>query len=255
MNIRARLGWKPGLPKQQPFKYFPPTGAVSLPVSVDLQPKCPAIYDQGELGSCTANAAAGLSQFLMKKLGLKDFTPSRLAIYYWERVLEGTVGEDSGASLADALQVLSHNGSPHESMWWYNINKFTVKPNAKVVADGANHKIKNGLAVNQDFQSMKSCLAEGYPFIFGFTVYQSFESQQLATTGIMPMPKPGEQILGGHAVMAIGYDDNKQMFKIRNSWGTGWALGGHFWMPAAFIGSSNYASDMWTARQFSTFTN
>lgn len=255
MDIRKKLGWHPGLPKQKPFMYFPQRGAVGIPASVDLQSKCPKIYDQGNLGSCTAQAAAALSHFIMKKYNLAGFTPSRLAIYYWERVMEGTVNVDSGASLSDAIYVLTNNGSPHESLWWYNISKFAVKPNQKVVTDGVHHKIKAGLSVTQDLFHMKSCLAEGFPFIFGFTVYDSFESQTVATTGIMPIPKPGEQILGGHAVMAVGYDDGKQMFKIRNSWGTGWGLGGHFWMPYSYIQDSNYVSDLWTAHEFSTFQN
>lgn len=253
MDIRKRLGWRPGLPKKKPFKYFPQCGAVGVPSKVDLQSKCPTVYDQGDLGSCTANAAAGLSQFLMMKLGLKGFTPSRLAIYYWERVIEGTVTEDSGASLSDAIHVLANNGSAHEKLWWYNISKFTVKPSQTVITDAAHHKIAPGLSVSPDLTHMKSCLAEGLPFIFGFTVYESFESQTVATTGIMPMPKPNEQILGGHAVMAVGYDDSKQMFKIRNSWGTGWGLGGYFWMPFSFIANEEYASDFWTANSFATF--
>lgn len=253
MDITKRLGWHPGLPKQKPFKYFPTCGAVGVPVSVDLQQKMPAIYDQGDLGSCTAQAAAALSQYLMKKLGYKDFIPSRLAIYYWERVMEHTVNEDSGASLSDAIHVLTNNGSPNESFWWYNIRKFTVKPNQKVVTSGINHKIKQGLSVTQDLLHMKSILAEGLPFIFGFTVYDSFSSQAVASTGVMPMPKANERILGGHAVMAVGYDDHKQMFKIRNSWGTGWGLGGYFWMPYSFISNPEYASDMWTANSFATF--
>lgn len=253
MDIRKRLGWRPGLPKQKPFMYYPQRGLVGLPSSVDLQSKCPKVYDQGKLSSCTANAAAGLSHFVMKKFNLPGFTPSRLAIYYWERVIEGTVGQDSGASLSDAMTVMTTNGCPHESLWWYNINKFTVKPNQKVVTDGVHHKFKEGLSITQDLVHLKSCLSEGFPFIFGFTVYDSFESQTVATTGIMPMPKSTEQVLGGHAVMAVGYDDSKQMFKVRNSWGDGWGLSGYFWMPFQFIQDSNYASDFWTAHSFSTF--
>lgn len=255
MDISKRLGWRPPLPQEKPFMYFPVRGFMGVPPSVDLQPQCPAVYDQETLGSCTAQAVAALVQFLMKKHGFKWWIASRLAIYYWERVIEGTVDQDSGASLSDAIKVVTRTGCPHESMWWYNINKFAVKPNQKVVADAANHKVKVGLAVTQDLSHLKSCLAEGYPFIFGFTVYESFNSPVVATTGIMPLPKRNEQILGGHAVMGVGYDDKKQMFKVRNSWGTGWGLGGYFWMPYAFITDRNYADDFWTAHEFATFVS
>jgi len=254
MEIRKRLGWKPGLPQPKQFLYSPARGLLGLPPSTDLQSLCPPVYDQGDLGSCTANAAAGLSQFLMKKLGHKVWTPSRLAIYYWERVIEDTVFEDSGASLTDAMKVLTQTGSPHENLWWYNVKKFTVKPNKNIVVDANAHKIKAGISVMQDLQHLKACLAEGYPFIFGFSVYSSFESQTVATTGIMPMPKSNEELLGGHAVMAVGYDDNKQMFKIRNSWGAGWGVGGYFWMPYAFITDRNFADDFWTANAFATWS-
>lgn len=255
MDIRKMLGWHPGLPKPTPFKYFPQRGFMGVPTLVDLQPQCPPIFDQETLGSCTAQAGAALSQFLMKKLGRPWWTPSRLAIYWNARVLENTSKIDSGASLSDTMIVLTKIGSPHESFWWYDINKFAVKPNQQVANDAGKHKIKQGLSVAQDLLHMKSCLSEGFPFVFGFCVYDSFESQAVTTTGIMPMPKQTEQMLGGHAVMAIGYDDKKQMFKIHNSWGTRWGLGGYFWMPYEFIANNNYASDFWTAHEFSTFSS
>jgi C1A family cysteine protease len=242
-----RYGWKrPSLPQIHPFKYFPVRGLTALPSSVNLQSQCPAVYDQADLGSCTANAGAALAEFLTKKAKLPDFIPSRLAIYFWERVDDGDVNEDAGSSLHECMHVLTSKGAPHESIWPYNISKFKVKPPSNVVADGAKHKVGQALSITQDLFHLKSCLAEGYPFIFGFTVYESFESDTVAKTGIMPMPKAGEQIMGGHAVMAVGYDDVKQMFKVRNSWGN-WGLNGYFWMPYSFILNSGYADDFWCA--------
>jgi C1A family cysteine protease len=229
-------------------------GATALPGHADLTSGCPGVYDQGQLGSCTANAGSALAEFLMKKVGHPAWMPSRLALYYWTRVLiEGNnPGDDSGCSLADTMKSLNTFGVAHESMWWYDINKFSVKPSAKVVADAASHVVLTGESVNQDLFSMRSVLAEGYPFIFGFTVYDSFEND-IGSNGIMPMPKPGEQVLGGHAVMAVGYDDSTRRFKVRNSWGAGWGAGGYFFMPYDFITDTQYADDMWTSHNFSVW--
>jgi len=95
---------------------------------------------------------------------------------------------------------------------------------------------------------MKGCLASGYPFVFGFTVYESFESQHVVTTGVVSMPAAGEKVLGGHAVVAVGYDDTTQRFIVRNSWGPGWGKGGYFTMPYAYLTDSNLSDDFWTVR-------
>lgn len=252
MDIKSRLGWVRGLPQKHAFHFFPQRGLLGLPPLIDLSAECPPVWDQGNLGSCTAQAGAGLSQFLMKKLGYKDFTPSRLAIYYWNRIWINTIRQDSGASLTDTLKTLTKYGNPYETLWPYIIQKFRTKPIPRVIKDASNHKIKTGLVVQQNLDHMKSCLAEGFPFIFGFTVYESFDGD-VATSGICPMPKDGEEMFGGHAVMAVGYDDDKSMFKIRNSWGVAWGQKGYFWMPYAYITNPALADDFWTAREFSVF--
>lgn len=253
MDIKKRLGWHPGLPHHSKVRFLPKIQGFQLPTVVNLEDQCPPVYDQGNLGSCTANAAAGLSQFLQKKLYRSNFTPSRLALYYWTRLREGTQGSDSGASLSDAVTVLETYGSPHESWDKYDISRFTQEPSARVVSDAAKHVITNAQSVTQDLYTTKNVLAGGHPFIFGFTVYESFESQALVADGIMPLPLEGEKVLGGHAVMAVGYDDSLQRFRVRNSWGTGWGQKGYFTMPYAFLTDPQYASDMWTAVSFSVF--
>ena len=247
-------GWKKGPARPKPFKYEKPHMMV-LPSSVDLEPQCPPVYNQLDLGSCTAHAAAGLAEFIMKKDGLNTagWTPARLALYWWNRLQEGTVNEDSGASLHDAMNTLVKFGVPHESLWPYDTANFKTKPVKAVWSDGYQHSVKVGLAVNQDINDIKTRLAQGYPIIFGFVVYESFESQEVATTGIMPMPKPGEEVLGGHAVMAVGYDDKTQMVKVRNSWGSGWGKNGYFFMPYAFITDPQQADDFWTADTYVRF--
>jgi C1A family cysteine protease len=245
-----RYGWKPSLPDKRDIPYQPKLCLLkSLPAVIDLRSQCPAVYDQGDLGSCTANAIGGLCEFVEMKEGKPAYVPSRLFIYYNERVLEGTVSSDAGAAISDGMKVVNKLGAPHESLWWYNTAKFATKPSKNVYADGLKHTVGAYLAVdNTNLDDMKTCLAEGYPVVGGFTVYESFESQAVATTGIVPMPGHNEQVLGGHAVLVVGYDDTNNWFIVRNSWGSSWGASGYFYMPYAYFTNSNLADDFWTIR-------
>ena len=143
------------------------------------EPTCPPVYDQGQLGSCTGNAIAGAIQFDREKQSLKpDFVPSRLFIYYNERVIEGTVSQDSGAQIRDGIKSVAQQGVPAESDWPYDITKFAQKPPSKAYSDAALDKAVSYKRVVQTLAQLKSCLASGYPFVFGFTVYESFESHR-----------------------------------------------------------------------------
>lgn len=247
-------GWKRG-PKVVSQMFEAPHFATGLPTSVDLEPECPPVYDQEALGSCTAQAGAGLAQFLTRKLKWKDYTPSRLAIYYWERVIEGTVSDDSGATLADCMKVLRLYGAPNETLMPYTIAKFRKKPAQNVINNGKMHLVTNPVQVRQTLDNFKSCLASGYPFIFGFTVHKSFESNTVANTGIMSMPGKNDPVEGGHAVMCVGFDDKDNRFKVRNSWGHGWGVNGYFYMPYDYMIDHNLASDFWTAKHIKGWRN
>jgi C1A family cysteine protease len=245
-----KFGWRPSLPDHRNYKFARLNAVRTVnPTSVDLRRDCPAVYDQGDLGSCTANASAGLYGHLLHKEMKSVYTPSRLFIYYNERVLEHTVNEDSGASMTDAMKVLAKQGAPHESLWWYNTKKFTVKPSQNVYKDGLVHRIAQYQSLNNgNLDELRSCLADGFPFIFGFTAYESLEGDVVAKTGLLPMPGPKEKVIGGHAVMAVGYSDALKSFLIRNSWGANWALKGYFWMPYSYVCNGDLADDFWTAR-------
>ena len=222
----------------------------ALPASIDLRPQCPPVYDQGELGSCTGNAIAAAVQFDRQKLGMTpDFVPSRLFIYYNERVIEHTVGQDSGAQIRDGIKSIAKLGvCPEKPDWDYVIANFATRPPASAYVVALRHKAVAYSRLTSTLQQLKGCLASAYPFVFGFTVYESFESQQVAQTGVVPLPQASEQVLGGHAVLAVGYDDAQQRFLVRNSWGTGWGMAGYFTIPYAYVTDTNLADDFWTVR-------
>ena len=246
----AHYGWIPDLPDQRDYQYAAPIAAIgTLPGNIDFTSACPAVYDQGQLGSCTANAIAGAIQFEQMKQNLAQiFTPSRLFIYYNERDMEGTVNSDSGAQIRDGMKSAGLLGDCPEDMWSYIIANFAEKPSDACYQTALQHKAILYQRVVRDLIQMKGCLASGYPFVFGFTVYESFETQQVAQTGHAPMPQHREKMLGGHAVMAVGYDDANQRFIVRNSWGTSWGMQGYFTLPYAYFTSRNLSSDFWTVR-------
>ena len=246
----ARYGWIRDLPDLRDHLYAtPPEFLVKLPSSVDLRPQCPAVYDQGQLGSCTANAIAAALEFdQMKEKQPNVFVPSRLFIYYNERVMEGTVNEDSGAQIRDGIKSVGKQGDCPETLWPYDIKKFEVKPPAQCYQQALKFKAVQYQRLSQILNQLKGCLASGYPFVFGFTVYESFESQQVAQTGHASMPLPKEAVVGGHAVIAVGYDDSQNWFIVRNSWGDGWGMKGYFTLPYPYLLEQNLASDFWTIR-------
>ncbi len=247
----AGYGWAPDLPDHRDLLYAaPPHVAKALPAKVDLRSKCPKVYDQGQLGSCTANSIAGAIEFDQMKQGSPKppFTSSRLFIYYNERAMEGTVSSDSGAQIRDGIKSCANLGTCPEEMWPYDIAKFAEKPPAPCYTTAAQHLVKLYSRVPRVLNSMKGCLADGYPFVFGFTVYESFEGEAVAKTGIVPLPQPKEAVVGGHAVMAVGYIDAEQMFLVRNSWGPKWGLKGYFKLPYAYLTDADLSDDFWTIR-------
>ncbi len=244
-----KYGWTPDLPDHRDFLYAAPTPfQQNFPDKVDLTDQCPPVYDQGQLGSCTANAIAGAIEFDQMKQKLDKFIPSRLFIYYNERDIEGTVNSDAGAQIRDGIKSVGNLGVCPEPEWPYDITKYSQKPSDTCYSDATKHTVKLYQRLVQELGTMKGCLASGFPFVFGFTVYESFESQEVAKTGILPMPKSKEGVVGGHAVLAVGYDDNAEQFIVRNSWGDGWGLKGYFRMPYGYISQHRLASDFWTVR-------
>ncbi len=248
-KMNSRYGWQPDLPDQRDFSYASTRAAIrKLPNRIDLRPACPPVYDQGNLGSCTANAIGAAFEFGLMKEKTTPFMPSRLFIYYNERVMENTIDIDNGAQIRDGIKSVNKQGVCPESIWQYDIQAFAKKPGAKCYAEALKHQVLSYQRVVREVTSMKGCLAEGYPFVFGFTVYDSYESAAVARTGKLDMPKKKEGLRGGHAVVAVGYDDSKKRFIIRNSWGTAWGIKGYFTMPYQYLEEENLSDDFWTIR-------
>lgn len=241
-------GWTHDLPDHRDHVYGSPLRVTKLPASTDLRAQCPPVYDQGQLGSCTANAIAAAIDFERAKQRLSLIYPSRLFIYYNERVIEHTVASDAGAQIRDGIKTVANQGACPEKLWPYTIGQFAKKPPNTAYAAATRDRVVQYSRISQDLNQFKNCLASGYPFVLGFTVYASFESAAVAKSGDVPMPSAAEKVMGGHAVVAVGYDDKTQRFLVRNSWGTGWGKRGYFTMPYAYLTQANLASDFWTVR-------
>lgn len=242
-------GWKPDLPDHRDILY----GAVkpvpaTLPAKVDLRPLCSKVEDQGDLNSCTGNALAGALEFLEKKDKLRCVNLSRLFIYYNERAMEHSVNADDGAYIRDGIKTLVKEGVCHESKWPYDESKWKAKPDASCYEQALQHQVLKYARLHT-VNEMRTCLADGFPFVFGFSVYESFDSPEVKKTGVLPMPGPKEHQSGGHAVLAVGYDDEQKRFLVRNSWGPKWGMKGYFTMPYEYLASRDLSDDLWTIRR------
>lgn len=218
---------------------------IVIPDHVDLRlkPQMPPIYDQGQLGSCSANALCAAFEF-----DSPNYMGSRLFLYYNERKLENDIADDAGALLSDGVKCLSKYGVCPETEWPYDITKFAVAPPAECYTDARAHHVVAAHNIPNDLASMKKCLAAGFPIVVGVQIYESFESDAVAATGEVSMPLPGEKCLGGHAVCIVGYKDATSQWIMRNSWGLGWGAdaSGYFYLPYAYLLDPSSASDMWT---------
>lgn len=224
---------------QHLYKHIKPS--VPLPVKVDLRRHWNFVYDQGQLGSCTSQAICSLLHFDNASL-----LPSRLLHYYNERALDGDISIDAGSTLSQGINALVYYGICQEKDWPYSIEKFAVHPPDGVYQKARAHKIYSYRHVRQTLQDMKAALASNIPFVFGILVYESFESDSVAMTGVVPLPNPTiETLLGGHALCAVGYDDKKQAFIVRNSWGSGWGDRGYCYIPYSYLVDRGLTSDLW----------
>lgn len=246
-----KFGWKKDLndPRDLKFKVSAPSAPRTLPPLVDLRPHMPQVYDQGSLGSCTANALGAAFQFEQMKRNKPNFMPSRLFIYYNERVVENTVAEDGGAMIRTGIKTMVDAGVCPESMWKYFIGRFTRKPCPDCYKNALENQVTEYLRISpHTIQGVKECLTDGYPVVFGFTLYESIMTEEVKNSGMVPVPTMNDKPIGGHAVMAVGYDESKECLIVRNSWGNDWGLRGYFYLPYWYIVTRNASADFWTIR-------
>ena len=268
-RTQARYGWVPDLPDHRDHLFAaPPAVLRALPAKVDLRKQCPPVVDQGRIGSCTANAIAGAVQFDRRKAGEgPDFVPSRLFIYYNERSIEHDVAYDRGAQLRDGIKSVVKLGVCPEPMWTYDDTpadpqtdqfgpgvKAGEKPSAACFAEAKKVEALAYLRIVQNLQQLQGCLAEGFPFVFGISVYRSFWDAKGTPHTTIPLPAATElagQPIGGHAIVGVGYDNNKDLFICRNSWGPDVQDQGYFYLPYHYVTDATLASDFWTIRRMS----
>ncbi len=249
-----RFGWRRDIPDQRDHISKLPSIRQPLPPQLVLTHPLPS-FDQGELGSCTANATVGAITFDQPLQSLPSVMESRLFLYYYSRLLEGMPEADSGASLRDVMKAYNQYGICAESDWPYDITKFAVSPDVQ-----GDCKPIHYAYVEQNSFSIKRTIMSGFPVIFGFTVYNNFESSEVADSGILDLPNTDTDYpVGGHAVLMMGYDDNmtfpsgsKGGVYVRNSWGTSWGQSGYFWMPTDYITNPGLADDFWVIDKLST---
>jgi C1A family cysteine protease len=243
-------GWIPDLPDHRDLHYEAPRKLLrALPARVDLRSGCPPVYQQGGLHSCTANAIGAAIQFDKLKQGHPEtMRPSRLFIYYNERAMERSIGSDSGAQIRNGIKTVARHGVCHEGVWPYKQGRFRQKPAKRCYKEAKKHPAVEYRRVRRALPELKACLASGYPFIFGFTVYQSFHSKEVARSGCARMPIKHEKIRGGHAVAAVGYDEKQHRFIVRNSWGSKWGMKGYFTMPYDYLMNHYLSQDFWMIR-------
>jgi C1A family cysteine protease len=236
-----------GLHKQLDLRIASPA------LSVDLRSKCPAIYDQGYLGSCTGFASAkGLREILDLIEGRPHTEFSALFAYWNERSAEKTIDQDAGAQIVDAVAVLLHEGACPETLDPYEIGAFRTAPSREAFEAAKAHKVTDATHL-RSVSTLIDCLAKGYPVIGGIPVYDGdngLESSQALVSGNVGMPNPGDNIAGGHAVVLVGYDLRSRTFLVRNSWGSNWGDRGYFRLPFDYVEQlANPATgDWWTVR-------
>lgn len=238
--------------------------APALATSADLRAWCSLVENQLNLGSCTANAGVGMVEYYERRAFGRHIDASRLFLYKATRNLLKATG-DTGAFLRTTMEALVLFGVPPEEYWPYVVANYDTEPTAFLYSFGQNYQALKyyrldpaGTAKPAVLASIKTNLASGLPAMFGFTVYNSYTQASVANKGAIPYPTPGEKIVGGHAVMAVGYNDTLQIkntnpgavattgaLLIRNSWGTGWGDGGYGWLPYDYVLKAQ-ATDWWT---------
>lgn len=245
-----RPGWRPDIPDQRDHAYEArPALLAKRPSRVDLRPACPPVLEQGDLGTCTACALASAHRYCQRKQpGGDEFDPSRLFLYWNARALDGTTASDAGGTFRNGFKTLAAQGVCPESVWPYDPRKVARKPPVGAFREAMRHQALRYRRVARSADQLESCLASGFPFVFGVSLYDSFHWDRVAVSGVVPMPRGSERCRGGHALMAVGYDRRREVFAVQNCWGTDWGDDGFCTLPYDYLLSSKLSGDFWTLR-------
>jgi hypothetical protein len=252
-NSVSLSGYRYRPPAENAKKYSAQASNVQkLPPKVDLRPYMTAVENQGELMSCVANAVAGAYEYLVKRhQGEEAYDVSRLFVYYNARAKEGPVNEDSGSYIADAISSLGEFGACSEETWCYDPQQVNAEPSADAYSEAEEFLVEDVVLLPLTLDDWRHTLAEGYPIVFGISLYESFDKQKKA--GVVPLPSPAEAARaahGGHSMLCVGYSDPDQIFIVRNSWGTDWGDKGYCYIPYSYLVNPKFNSgDCWMIRQ------
>ncbi|MFT3774173.1 MAG: C1 family peptidase [Minicystis sp.] len=250
---RKVSGYRYQAPRASAKRYAAAQSHVAnTPPKVDLRPLLTAVEDQGELSSCVANAVAGAYEYLVKRhRGDEAYDVSRLFVYYNGRAKSGSERDDGGMIIADAIDSLRTEGACSEKTWPYNPATVNKKPSREAYDEAAQFLVEDMQLVPLKLDAWKRALAEGYPIIFGISLYESFDKQK--KKGLVPLPSPREssrESHGGHAMLCVGYSDPDRVFIVRNSWGTTWGDRGYCYIPYEYLMNDKYNDgDSWIIRQ------
>ncbi len=244
-GIDYHFGWVRGAYDPRAIRWQAPRQlAQGLPDAFDLQPMMPPVYDQGSQGSCGPNSLCGILQFLAMMQQLSDQSLQSRAFVYWiTRQLMGTTDQDSGVDNPTMLKALKQFGYIPDTEMPYNDQDYTTQPSSQDYADALPHAVDGYAGVDQNEQTISASIAAKQPVLFGFTVYESMLSQQVARTGMVPMPTGRDRVAGGHDVVLVGYDSTKRLYKFRNSWSISWGQNGYGFFPYDYVLNPNLAGE------------
>lgn len=219
-----------------------------LPKAVDLTNLMPPVYHQGNSSSCVAQAVAAAMYYNFVKNNVTPEALSRLFIYYNTRAMENSIDLDQGCQIRNAIKSVANIGAPNEKLWPFIPVRYKDKPVQKAYDHAKTNLVSSYSRVNQNLYELKYCLASGYPVVFGIAVYTSFTFSTVEKTGIVYLPKKGEKLLGGHAIVLTGYNDDTKRFTFRNSYGTSWGNKGYGTISYDYVTSQNLADDFWVIK-------
>lgn len=249
--MKRGLGWKPDVPDLRDYRYKPTSSRRrTFPDRVDLRDRFFKPWNQGTLGSCTAHAVGAACLYLdIYDNDMRIVSPSRLFLYYNARLIEGTTASDEGAEIRNAIKSASKFGYIDEASWPYRLRSFTKKPPQSLYTAATKERVRKYERVAREISDFKAALTASLPVVVGISVYDSMSAAKVTKTGQIPLPRKKDKLEGGHAVLLVGYDDEKRHFIVRNSWGTGWGDKGHGYLPYEYILNPDLSDDFWIIKR------